>query len=73
MSTNPPVLAGDNSSTSRKIAVPALAGAISILAVIAGHALNAPISAADYGVGAPALAVVVAAALDILLPDRFLA
>ena len=71
MAANP--APSDNSTTGRKIAVPAVAGAISILAVIAGHSLNAPISANDYGIGAPALAVVIAAILDIVLPDRFLA
>lgn len=63
----------DNSSNGRKIAVPALAGAISILSVIAVHALGLPISLQDQAIGAPAEAVVVAAILDLVLPDRFLA
>ena len=63
----------DNSSNSRKVAVPALAGAISILAVVAGHVLHAPISDSDYTVAAPALAVVITGALDIFLPTQFLA
>lgn len=73
MGSNPPAPPPDNSSNSRKIAVPALAGALSILAVIAGHTVRLPISDADYSIGAPALAVVLAALLDVVIPDRFLA
>lgn len=73
MATNPPAPPPDNSSNSRKIAVPALAGAVSILAVIAGHTAHVPISDADYSIGAPALAVVLSAVFDLVIPDRFLA
>lgn len=69
--TTPPQI--DNSSNGRKIAVPALAGAISILAVVTVHATGLPISAEDQSIGAPALAVVITAVLDMILPDRFLA
>lgn len=68
-----PVLVGDNSSTRRKIAVPTLAAAIAGLVIVAVHVFNLPVSVTDQTVAYPLLVTVITVALDIALPDRFLA
>ena len=62
----------DNSSTARKVSIPVVAGAVTILVVIALHVVNAPISTADLAVGAPAFSTVLTFLADVFLPDRFL-
>lgn len=70
---NPTPTTPDNSSTARKITIPAAAGAVTILVVIALHVFSVPISTADQAVGAPAFATVLTFLGDYFLPDRFLA
>ena len=69
MAANP----GSDSSNKRKVAVPAVAGALTILLVIGLQAVHVPLTTEQYAIGAPALSTVLTFLADVFLPDRFLA
>lgn len=69
MASTPP----DNSSTSRKVTIPAAAFALTVLAVIGLQVAHAPLDATQYGLGSAAVTTLLTFLGDYFLPDRFLA
>lgn len=67
MSSNNPT----DSSTTRKVSIPVVAGAITGLVVLALHIVNAPITEVQYGTGAPLLLIVSTVLLDIFAPSSW--